>query len=160
MSSQYSNAFPVSNVYDGNELTMASTLSAETTDQWITVRVPDTSSVGFVAVYNRVSNDIAQCWLMPYEVWMGSQSNRFTQMCSGSVQNPPCDTSMTTTMGPYLTQCGGRNDLPYVTIVIRSGHGSRHLTPGEVKVYQYVVGQSVEADYQTLSADPDKSEGK
>ena len=38
-------------------------------------------------------------------------------------------------VGPFVTPCGGRRGLPYVTVLINSTGTERYLTLGEIAVY-------------------------
>ena len=123
--------YPASNAIDGNTGSLAATDNALSSDQWISVKVPSGSAIGYVAVYNRADGQPYQGWLSPYEVWLGGTAGAQTFRCGGGPITLPANFAL----GPFLTSCGGRSDLPYVTVVLRSGT-SRWLTVGELKVYQ------------------------
>ena len=125
--------FVAANAIDGNTGTLAASLYATSTDQWLSVQVPAGSAIGRVDVYNRADNPTMAAWLCPYELWLGASAGALTYDCGGGSLNPPsCNT-----LGPFSTFCGGRDDLPYVTIILRSGT-ARLLTLGEVQVFAHV----------------------
>ena len=123
--------YPASNAIDGNTGSLAATGNALSRDQWISVRVPSGSAIGYVAVYNRADGQPYQGWLSPYEVWLGGTAGALTFNCGGGPITLPANAAL----GPFLTSCGGRSDLPHVTVLLRSGT-SRYLTLSEIKVYQ------------------------
>ena len=139
-SSVYSATFPISNAHDGNTATMAATGSAQTTDQWISFQMPANTAVGVVAVYNRNAGDGAYLlgMLNQFEVWLGATAGAQTYSCSGG----GVSVSTAATQGPYLVDCGGRADLPYVTLLIRAdGSTWKLLSINEMIVHgaQYSV---------------------
>ena len=123
--------FPAEKAIDGDSSTLFATQSAQTTNQWVSVQVPAGSPVTSVAVYNRADGEPYESWLSPYEVWLGATAGALTHSCGGG----PITLGSSPGLGPFSTSCGGRSDLPYVTILMRSGT-FRYLAIGEVKVYR------------------------
>ena len=88
------------------------------------------SPIGYVAVYNRDDGDPYVSWLTPYELWLGSSPGDLHYQCGGG----PLTANSERGLGPFVTSCGGRSDLPYVTVLLRSGT-QRWLTVGEIEAY-------------------------
>jgi len=89
-------------------------------------------------VYNRRDGiPTIDCWLFPAEVWLGSTPGGETYSC-GTIDYTSCVAQATAgadTLGPFSVTCSsGRSDLPYVSVILRSGQ-SRFLTIGEVNIY-------------------------
>ena len=111
--------------------TIMLTDNAQSSDQWLSVQVAAGAPIGSVAVYNREDGDPYQSWLSPYEIWLGASAGAQTYSCSRGPITLPTGFGM----GPFTTSCDGRSDLPFVTLVLRSGT-FRYLAIGEVKVYR------------------------
>ena len=110
--------------------TLAATVSALSSDQWLSVQVTAGSAIGYVAVYNRADGAPYENWMSPYEVWLGSSAGDLSYDCGGGSLTLPSNPGL----GPFTTNCGGRSDLPYVTVIIRSGT-FRYLAISEIKVF-------------------------
>ena len=122
--------FPATNAIDDDTTTIASTGSAETTAQWISVELPENASIDYVAIYNRNDNPSYVGWLSPYEIWLGNEAGARDFACNGGAPliAPPEDG-----LGPFMTSCGGHSGA-YLSVVWPAGH-QRWGTIGELKAY-------------------------
>ena len=136
MRSVYSRDYPATNAIDGNIRSLAAgQLMTAANDEWISVQVVMGSRVGNVAVYNRDDFGWATAMLNPYELWLTaapgapSSEGSTAYRCGSGLSAPG--------LGPFTTWCGGRSDLPFITIVIRARDrsGVRLLSVGEVVAY-------------------------
>ena len=137
MSNLLSGMYPAANAIDGVVSSLAASQSAQTVNQWLSVQMPAGSTTRNVAVYNRADGAIYENWLSPYEIWLGASPGALTHACGG-----PRTLPTPAGLGPFATPCGDRSDLPYVTLLLRSGT-LRFLTVGEIKVYGLVPGALV-----------------
>ena len=136
MSSAWSSKYRADKVIDGDVTSISATGAMQVGgNAWISVQVPPGSRIGYVAVYNRDDNAWMAAMLSPYEVWLSAipaaaaGRSSAAHLCGADLQAPG--------LGPFMTWCGGRDDLPYVTVVIREAArtGFRILALGEIKVY-------------------------
>ena len=136
LSTTHSSAYAASNAIDGDIRTLAASgLMTAAADEWISIEVPAGAAIGYVAVYNRDDYASAAAMLNPYELWLtataGTAASESTSAyrCASGLVAP--------SIGPYMTWCGGRNDLPYVTLIIRAAATPvRLLSVGEIRVFQ------------------------
>ena len=109
--------------------------SALDVNQWLSVHLPAKTAVGRVEIYNhRDPRQRSHCDLFPFEVFLGTRQGDLLHDCGGG---PQYATSCPASIGPYAVECGGRSDLPFVTVVIRAGR-QRLLMLSEVKVFTVV----------------------
>lgn len=140
MSSIYSHPrhgelWPASNAIDGKPVDDYFSLCAtkKGTNQWLSVRVPTASRVGYVAVYNREDKQQYMEWLSPFEVWVGNHAGDVTSSNAvrcGNVQY--VDTSKRHG-APFVVACPPNAIGEYVTI--RLVRWARYLTIAELEVY-------------------------
>ena len=136
MRTTYSSAYAASKAIDGDIRSIAASgvLSAAN-DEWISVQMPAGSAIGHVAVYNRDDYPWATAFLNPYELWLTAAPGTVTvesstaHRCAADLEAPD--------IGPYMTWCGARSDLPYVTLIVRAAAAppTRLLSLGELMVY-------------------------
>ena len=63
--------YPASHAIDGDLQSKVLSVSALSSDQWLSVRLPLGSRVDYVAIYNRNDNNLYHSWLSPFELWLG-----------------------------------------------------------------------------------------
>lgn len=112
---------------DGSFTTLGATQNEA--NAWLSVRVPDSSAVGYIAVWNR--NDYAQYaqWLWPYELWVGNFAG------DASENAVRCGATITegAGQGPFVTACPAGTFGTYVTL--RLVGWRRYLTIAELIPY-------------------------
>lgn len=106
----------------------------DSADEWLSVRVPAGSAIGYVAIYNRNDFQWAADMLNPFELWLTASAGTV------SAESPTahrCGADLSAPMlGPVAIWCGGRSDLRFVTLILRAASDrTRLLSVGEVKVF-------------------------
>ena len=132
------NGYPAYQAIDNNMDTICASQGLTTAaDLSLSVQVPAGSTIGYVAVYNRNDAAWAAAMLNPFEVWLtaspgtASTESSSAHKCADGLRDESVGTA------PVMVNCGSRNDLRYVTIIIRAGPTSpfRLLSVAEVRVY-------------------------
>lgn len=129
--------YPSSNIIDGNFNTLCATNNQR--NSWVSVRVPPSSTVGYVAVYNRNDHGPFMEWLSPFEVWVGASPGDVSASatrCGGVME---VDTSQGGV--PFVVECPTSAVGEYVTL--RLVQGARYLTIAELEVYHRLGAQGV-----------------
>ena len=70
--------------------------------------MPRNTPIGYVAVYNRDDGELYASWLSPYHVWLGASAGAQTYDCGGGQLRAQTDDGL----GPFVTYCNARSDLP------------------------------------------------
>ena len=136
MRTTYGAAYAASKAIDGDIRSLAASgvLSAAN-DEWISVQMPAGATIDYVAVYNRDDYTWATAFLNPYELWLTAAPGTVTVESSTAHR---CGAGLVAPgLGPYMTWCGARSDLPYVTLIVRAAAAppTRLLSLGELMVY-------------------------
>lgn len=121
LSTTYHSSYPAANAVDGNLNTLVA--SANEAGAWLSVRLPPSTRIAFVAAYNRNDDSTYAQWLGDFEIWLGDS---FGDTTSASAVRCGARTGGTTGAGAvYTFGCGGVDTLEFVTL--RQLGSARHL---------------------------------
>lgn len=109
---------------DGNIDTKVALMMTDGEKSWISVTVPASTRVGYVAVYNRIGPWAAL--LGPVEIWVGEPSAPYTHKCGELA-----DTNVGNGMGPYTLNC----DHVGSVVTVKQVEPKPYLTLGEIKIF-------------------------
>ena len=119
MSSVYGN-YPqhsASQVIDGSITTTC--FSTLETNAWLSVQVPINTRIGYVAAFNRRGDGYAYL-LGTFEIWLGSSAgdtSTSAHRCGEASYSAAHEPS------PYILNCDGISDKPFVTLLQTGGAG-------------------------------------
>ena len=87
--------------------------------------VAPNSPIGYVAIYNRDDYAWATDFLNPFDLWLTATPGTVAVDASTSSSTAyRCGHGLTAPgLGPFMFWCGGRSDLPYVTLILRAANG-------------------------------------